>query len=354
MKSNKQTELNEQGFAAIVIAVVLVLVLSLITLGFAELMRHEQRSALDKQLSSQAYYAAESGVNDAVKAISAGYDKVKDDCAPLASAKDPGDSYLLSNDVGADTDTNVKYSCLLIDPAPKSLEFGSVDTEQSKGVELTSADASDPIRTIVVSWQDAGSGTTFRPGAGSAFPPISQWGATTGILRVGLTPLVPGSISRDALATNTFAAFLYPNSGSGSPISYGYSNDTGGGTGAIINGRCNLNNTPRYCSVAITGLNQRTYFLNMRSIYRSAHVTVQAYGGNGVVSTANLLSVKNAQTLIDSTGKAQDVLKRIQVRVPSRNSYTHPDYTIESAGSVCKQLQVYPGFGLRGGPAGCR
>ena len=65
---NHHDQPDQRGFAAIVVALVLILVLSLLTIGFAELMRHEQRSALDKQLSSQAYYAAESGVNDAVSA----------------------------------------------------------------------------------------------------------------------------------------------------------------------------------------------------------------------------------------------------------------------------------------------
>src|SRR5882724_3022558 len=59
----------EAGFAALIIGIILVLILGLLTIGFAQLVRHEQSSALDKQLSSQAYYAAESGVNDAYHAI---------------------------------------------------------------------------------------------------------------------------------------------------------------------------------------------------------------------------------------------------------------------------------------------
>src|SRR5487761_1517319 len=55
---------SQQGFASIVIAIVLVTVLALITTGFAQLSRREQQTALDKTLTNQAYYAAESGIND--------------------------------------------------------------------------------------------------------------------------------------------------------------------------------------------------------------------------------------------------------------------------------------------------
>src|ERR1700722_1988557 len=55
---------NEQGFASLVIALVIIVVIALITVGFAQLSRREQQTALDKQLANQAYYAAESGVND--------------------------------------------------------------------------------------------------------------------------------------------------------------------------------------------------------------------------------------------------------------------------------------------------
>ncbi len=92
---------KQDGFASIVIAIIMVIVLSLITVGFAQLMRTEQRSALDKQLSSQAYYAAETGVNDAAKALNAGYAGVKTNCAPLpTSTTVPGGQFLTNNIVG--------------------------------------------------------------------------------------------------------------------------------------------------------------------------------------------------------------------------------------------------------------
>ncbi len=112
---------NEEGFAAIVIAMVLIVILSLLTVGFAQLMRHEERSALDKQLSSQAYYAAESGINDAAAVISNNPLVSKTTCGPTTGVG----SLFPNNVVGVNTGSS--YPCLLIDPTPLTLDY-TVDT----------------------------------------------------------------------------------------------------------------------------------------------------------------------------------------------------------------------------------
>ena len=54
---------NQDGLVSIIIVVILMIVISIIVLSFAKVVRNEQRQTLDRQLSTQAYYAAESGVN---------------------------------------------------------------------------------------------------------------------------------------------------------------------------------------------------------------------------------------------------------------------------------------------------
>ena len=48
---------------------VLMIVISLLVLGFTEIAQAELRNTTDDQLSIEAYYAAETGVNDAVAVI---------------------------------------------------------------------------------------------------------------------------------------------------------------------------------------------------------------------------------------------------------------------------------------------
>jgi hypothetical protein len=70
-------------------------------------------------------------------------------------------------------------------------------------------------------------------------------------------------------------------------------------------------------------------------------VTAYDNTGSAQPTSANQLNISGAQTLIDSTGKAQDVLRRIQVRVSTHDSYDIPSGTA-AAGSICKQISVAP------------
>ena len=380
---------NERGFAAIIISIVLVVVLSLITVGFAALMRKEQRAALDRQLSNAAYYAAESGINDGVGAVRAGFATAKASCAQYGTG--PKDTpltgltgknlsaatqYLTSS--GVDNGSNANYSCLIINPNPSTLEYGSVRVGQPTTSVLTGADAAGATQNVdvlVFSWQDANGGNTFGPvtnnpgcppiGAGLFFPKVDCWknngSFMTGILRVGLTP-VSASLNRTSLETSSYTGFMYPNSGSrlSLPSSYAgnastspsgvpgdsYSGHTGPNSGDIVAGSCyggNTPSTPRFCSVAVTNLGSDTYLLHLSSVYASTQVTVTPFNCTTInPGTCTRIYLKGAQTLIDSTGKSQDVLRRIQVRLPTRNSYDYPEFSLATGGPICKLLTTYP------------
>lgn len=380
MLKGRYTVSREDGFAAIIIAIVLVIVLSLITVGFAALMRKEQRAALDRQLSNAAYYAAESGVNDAAAAVRAGFTTSKTQCGPYTAAQvatlpssenqAAATKYLMN--AGVDNGSNTSYSCLIISPNPSTLEYSSVEPNEATTAVLTGSDASGTdtvVNTLIFSWQDANSGKTFGPynnsgvigcpayNASNPFPSVPCWknngSAITGILRVNLTP-VSGNFSRRSLELSNYTAFLYPRAGSQTTIPNGtytgaapasvpygsYAGHAGTNSGDIVYGACNLNSTPRYCAAAVTGLNQTTYLLHLSSVYASTQVTVTPY--NCVGSTCTRIYLKGAQTLIDSTGKAQDVLRRIQVRLPARNSYDYPEFGLATGGPICKLLTSYP------------
>lgn len=343
---------QESGFAALIIAIVLVLVLSLTTIGFAQLMRNEVRSATDSHLSSQAYYAAESGVNDAVKAINEGYTDTKNTCpaidpASVTLSTDPR-RFLTNSQIG----NGISYSCLLIDPQPKTLEYQSVDdAAQTRKFVITGIDPSDstlqrPVTSIVFGWQDHDGGNTFIDDASGdhKLGTKSSWG-DTGVLRVSITPLADGRIGRDTLSNATYIAYFYPNrkASAGAAVTSVAASATGTNAGIIVDGNCNTGNpsadavrTPRYCNVEVTGLGQINYLIDVRSIYRTSDLSIAAF------NNATQLRIQNAQTMIDSTGKAQDILRRIQVRVPSKNSYLHSDYATETTDNICKQLELTP------------
>lgn len=357
-RQKKQIDTDESGFAAIVIAIVMVLVLSLTTLGFSQLVNREQKSATDKHLSSQAYYNAETGVNDAAKAINEGFNEKKEKCGPLTTS-DSGASlvsskYLKNNSVGG---AGNSYTCLLIDPNPSDLQYTSIDDQSSKTVIISGVNPSNPnehkpIGRLVIGWKQAGDGASSFVTSGfinfKAKDDANPWNYDP-VLRVSLTPIDDKSlINRNSLISNTFTSFFYPSAGSAnSPGSINNaSGEQGVSSGKITSGNCNSGNTvnsttPQACNVVIRNNDPHSdYLLNMRSIYGKSRVSIYALDTAG-----NPLNIANAQTVIDSTGRAQDVYRRIQTRIPSKNVSEHSDYAIEAASGICKQLQLLPSSG---------
>src|SRR5580658_10726969 len=119
--NNGYQKLNEGGFAPLIVSIVIIVVLSLITVGFVLLMNENQQNETNRQLGDAAYYAAQTGVNDAVKAINSGFltsafGGVKNSCGTIAFP------YLTNNQVNESGQPKTDfYSCLLINPAPDSL-----------------------------------------------------------------------------------------------------------------------------------------------------------------------------------------------------------------------------------------
>jgi len=343
MKNKNDRQGKESGFAAIVIAITLVIVMSLLTVGFAQLMRNEQNQVTNRQLSNQAYYASESGVNDAAAALQNGYLKHKTTCGPDATNA-PGAKYLKDNNVdttlppaGAAT----QWSCLLVDPAPDSLQYGSIDTVTptiftARGV---AADEVTPVTltSATIAWQDPDpTNVNFRPvgtpsGSGD-FDPATSWNAI-GMLRVTITPLTT-PLTRDNLINDTFTVYLYPSKGGLNSIEYVASSPK---QGPVVSGNCSPTitpSTPRYCSVTIKKLPNQPLLFSLQSIYSKTNAYITA--NNGTARFAG------AQALVDSTGRSEDVLKRIQVRIPFKSQYEYPGFGLESIGGICKQTSLIP------------
>jgi Tfp pilus assembly protein PilX len=115
MKKFTQTE---QGFVSIFVTTMLIIIVSLLVLAFAQVSRREQRQTLDTQLSSQAYYAAETGVNDAKAAIMAspGADVSRTSCTDYSRPYDA-----LDNTKDLAGNGSVAYTCVLVDAAPTAI-----------------------------------------------------------------------------------------------------------------------------------------------------------------------------------------------------------------------------------------
>jgi len=325
MKKDQQ-QLNEAGFASMVIALTIIIILGLISVAFTQFTRHEQQQALNKQLASQAYYAAESAINDEVKTI-----KGNVTAGTAVAAKN---SCTTPNNV-LDASYSVAYTCLLVDPAPTSIDY-QLGAETDKSAVFSTSAVPSPL---TIHWNTTGN-TTFNSSLPTnAFYPS---GTTAGkwvypaLLRFTITPLADAGFDRTSLIGNAMTIFLYPSTvNTNHTVAYGGSGSAS--EGLIASGQCDAtapSGDPIYpCSVKITGLPSNASFsIHVLSLYKDS--TVHIDGLNG----ATAIKFTGAQVLVDATGKAQDVLKRIQVRVPINPNALIPDNYVIEGQQLCKRF----------------
>ena len=344
MNNKKNSHANEEGIVSIVVTMIIMIVLSLIVTGFAQLARREQRESLDRQLSTQASYAAESGINALRAALPYIENDSRTECDGEIkfSANAPSVS-LAESDLG----NNSSYTCLLFDKKPKSLIYQNVNSDDAVVAPLSLQDSSGnpiPLNNLAISWKAKNGPTAVKENNKIGdFPAATDWGSAIGILRLDLIAIPnSGPIGTEFLDSSSTKSFLLqPQQNSGDTIK-GYNEIA---SGNVIGVQCNANSG---CTFTITGLTLQKYYLRMRSIYNTSSVTLN---GNIISGGSNTDSgFSGAQIEIDSTGKATDVLKRIKVRIedPSSqlgaiSSLTFPEYVFSSQESLCKRLTLAPG-----------
>ncbi|HEX5447928.1 MAG TPA: hypothetical protein VFW90_01875 [Candidatus Saccharimonadales bacterium] len=347
MLNRKPTVKDQTGVVSLLVVSILAVILALVSLGFSKLMDRELRQSVDRELSAQAYFSAESGLNDARTYLKDNMGGSIAGCGTGGATQfvNNGD---LSNGTGA-----ARYSCVNIDSTPNELVY-SIQAGQSVTIEIDQA----TLNRLYLGWENQTyTGAPRGLGALGTFPREDAIGTNnTGILRVGLYPVprtMPGAIS----STNDFLTFLsrnyfmYPNClnadcSRGSPGWVDYNNNAS--NGSSIPGNCNsaqpvpINNsqaTPRFCNTYIYDLNggNNRYYLRLTALYAPLNVSIQSTND----SNTNPIPYSEIQGIVDVTGTGSDVLQRIRARVNLRDQYNAPSYGIQSMQAICKGFRVY-------------
>jgi Tfp pilus assembly protein PilX len=205
MAAKQNLRVNQSGLAAITVTLIILGIVTLITVGFATLMRREQRQALDQQLSTQAFYAAESGVNSARDYIDS---TPADDLEGIDDCNDPNTPNAITSE--KTLSSTVSFSCVLMDVTPENLEK-STSTDESWVTKVESENGA-PIHRLEISWQTSDS----SPFAESALADThllwpagaGGWDTRTAVLRM---MVMPDTADRNTIIRSTYQAMLYPN-----------------------------------------------------------------------------------------------------------------------------------------------
>lgn len=323
----RDTRKNQSGFVAIMVASVLMVIMALITLGFSRVVQNEQRQSLDSELSKQAFYAAESGIN-----VAASSPEIFTVDKTTCDVTEYNDGYVNAGD------EDVKFTCLLIDPTPESLDFGndSITTNKSKIVPLITP---DPMARIIFEWRDSNSDSLENCASAptdfeTQYSGTGAWNKIAPI-KIDLFGIPNGtSFTRDQLIANQFGAIFYPCQGGSNTTTYAAG--TGVDLGKIIPVGCTVG-AEYECRVEITGVlaNQREFYTRIKSLYNDVNVRIMATNSVGARQSFSF-----AQSVVDSTGRANDVFRRLQARIPLYNNYDYPQATVQTVEDICKLYQV--------------
>ncbi|OGL30766.1 hypothetical protein A3F37_04065 [Candidatus Saccharibacteria bacterium RIFCSPHIGHO2_12_FULL_41_12] len=332
MRGQNNLVSNQSGMVAFVVTSFIIIMMSLVVLAFSQNTRREQRQALDRQLSTQAYYTAESAVNETIKYIKdntaqtplpVGFKEKKDNCESLTGTD-------IDKLGGQDSENTFKYTCVMWNIYPKQLVLQELN-DQGKIISVNTKDSN--LSKLKISWEDVDwkddtvGRIGFCPTSGNNFSATTIYDCNIGILRASIIPFTG---DRTSLIDSTYTVFLRPKNGS--TAVYSPHNSGSSTQGNVVGSTCDT----KTCSVTINNLPGGNNFLLLKSIYRKSNVTIEGFTAAGVP-----VEFSEGQIEIDVTARASDIIKRIKVAVP-KGHYDRSGYSVEALDGICKKLEVWP------------
>lgn len=387
MVASMPTSTHQSGFVSLFSVIFFMLFITVLTIGFVRIMGIEQRQALDNDLSASAYAAAQSGLEDGKRAILRYYDLAAND--PSNPLRTQLRNALTSSDCNALTGTPSIVTALGLNAAGSVT--GNTQLEQyytCLTVNLNSPDyihskpagESDyvPLRTtsgnfdqIKVSWhllsstvgvEGDGVPANYVPTSTSLPPlvnvtgtPANSWTTQRypAYLRVQLYGYPNGNINRADLEARSRTFLLIPsgsvNPGSiadTTPINFETADPRGVDQTKDIVKPIRCINSPSsnigaYACSATLAMpigplvsSNNNYFLRVTPIYGQSHFRL------ALVDSGSATDFSEVQPIVDVTGRANDVFRRIQARVRINPPGSLPEFGVESADTICKNMRI--------------
>lgn len=381
---NKQVDRSkEEGFVSIFTVIFFMMLVSVITISFLRIMTVEQRQSLDNDLTASALASAESGIEDAKRAIlkyesmSEGAEKVALKSALTSNSCNALLNNATANNIGINSDGSITgnaslnqyYTCLSVNLYSADY-LGNSSAGKSEFIPLRTQDDVQ-FDQIKISWHmvsntigSEGDGRPSNYALSTAFPKVigdaQSWSSKgyPAYLRAQLYGYPEGSFTRDNVNDRTRSVFLVPSVvgvTEGTAISTTVSDPTphefDNGKSAVQAIQCK--DTPatvgegEYACTATISLpddptlrgNNNEYYLRLTPLYGATHYRVQLIDS----SKGEVVNFSEVQPIIDVTGRASDVYRRVQARVRMQSVGNLPEYSVESADDICKNMQVSDG-----------
>lgn len=370
---------NEQsGFVAILTVIFFTLLMSVISVGFLRLMVQEQQQALQDDLSKSAYQSAQAGTEDAKRAMLycdslSGLAKATCDnalyhptCPGFNSDAVAGGTTF--NAIGiqpasaadGSTGTGVGesgaaqgYSCVIIKPNTAEIK-GDLFVNRTTDATFIELKGTAPFSTVRIRWHVIKADTPpYIPAAGSfsaGNPRAADWKDPTGsalapaMLRVSTVTLpASGSFSQAQILSKGY--FFYPSE---TPA---VASVPDGGTIHRYETKCVevQGAVADYGAYACTadikfgGASQPgNRYLVLQTMYNNTQYSVSIHNpiSPATPTLANAIPFNGVQPVIDSTGYANGVFRRIQTRVRLGGESFATNTALDVGLGICKDFRV--------------
>ena len=359
----KQSINSQRGVSAIFIVIFASLLLSLIAMSFISLMISDVGRSTDDEQSQGAYDAALAGVEDGKRVLS---ECLQNPASTACAEIDAGQCDTVqaagingaSGDTEADVssggnDLNMAYTCVIVSREAPDYR-GSVSSGTSGGgdaqVVIPLRPASGNLDHILIRWfskDDVDGASLTLPAWSTDLPQKSTWPVSQPpVLRAHLIQYETNNMSAANFDESPYAHTLYlkPSNGAAlSPLLVFSSDDRRNPSSNI------LQQVDCSSSIGVSGYAceaeldlpslgagvSRTAYLHLSSFYNNADVQVIMYD-----SANNSLSFDDVQFIIDSTGRANDLFRRVETRVEVGREFPYPRATVDITNNFCKTFST--------------
>lgn len=361
---------KQQGAVSLFIVIFTALLLSIITVSFVQLMTKDQQQATHEDLSESAYDSAVAGVEDAKRllllsqACEKGTAGPTVDCSVVTAAmKIPVGETQTSCDTLAkgglvpfsngemplrqqvdDSSLDQAYTCVMIMPNTRDF-LGSMSAGTNP--TLVPLRGKDSFNRIVISWSLNKTGDVVNlPAAGSkALPPVgASWPENRpSLLRA---QLINGKgnfrLSDFDKSGYSNTLFLYPSPtglGTADFVTDNRRSPSGGSEPQLITCNASAPSGSYVCRVEINmapamAANNEAAFLSLAALYNATDFKVELMNGTIPVM------FDGVQPEVDSTGRANDLFRRVVSRIELNDTFNYPLAAIETSGNLCKNFSV--------------
>lgn len=369
---------NLRGGASIIIVIFSALLMTVITISFAQLMLSDQKQSTANDLSKSAYDSALAGVEDAKRvlllnqkcqqsglsdaicvAATAAIQSEKCNTIPAVIPNTPNDGKeTMVQQSSGSNNLDQAFTCVKITPnTPDYLvRLQGRSHSTSALVPLVGVSSFDKVRVSWFDSRDYGDGSSAELPAVSDPLELPRPGMIPDEWAIKRPPLLRSQLVQTGKEfnlqdfdndsggeSNSKTLFLYPHSIGLRAFNFSANIRR---SATPINGphavACSKVFSGYTCTATLDLPNPIGYsandranaFLRLTAVYNNANVKVELLNGTNVVA------FRGVQPAVDSTGRASDLFRRVEARIELGSDVAYPEAGINVSGSVCKNFTI--------------